>query len=64
MGKFEAVHYAILDATRHGRLRTKIRYALEYLDLKYLYREEPRLLAGAPEEFALEERGPEEDAVR
>jgi len=31
----------ILNATRHTRLRTKIRYALEYLDLKYLYREEP-----------------------
>lgn len=55
---------AIFDATRQARLRTKIRYALEYLDLKYLYGEEPWLVAGTPEEFALEEREPEEDAVR
>ncbi|MEW6049342.1 MAG: BREX system ATP-binding domain-containing protein, partial [Bacillota bacterium] len=46
---------ALFEATKHARLRTKIRYALEYLDLKYLYREEPVVRAGEPEELALEE---------
>lgn len=54
---------AILEATRHARLRTKIRYALEYLDLKYLYREEPLLQAGTPEELALNEAAAEGGAA-
>jgi hypothetical protein len=33
----------LLTVTKHARLRTKIRYTLEYLDLKYLYREEPEV---------------------
>jgi len=45
----------LFDATKHARLRTKIRYALEYLDLMYLYREEPVVRAGTPEEMAFEE---------
>jgi len=36
----------ILEATKADRLRTKIRYALEYLDLKYLYGEEPLVHIG------------------
>ncbi|MEW6574350.1 MAG: hypothetical protein AB1374_12055 [Bacillota bacterium] len=42
-------------ATRHTRLRTKIRYALEYLDLKYLYREEPVVATKELEEVSLAE---------
>jgi len=45
----------ILNATKHTRLRTKIRYALEYLDLKYLYREEPAVKTGTLEEISLDE---------
>lgn len=45
----------ILNATRHARLRTKIRYALEYLDLKYLYREEPVVATKELEEVSLAE---------
>ena len=45
----------ILNATRHTRLRTKIRYALEYLDLKYLYREEPAVETKALKEMSLDE---------
>lgn len=51
----------LFEATKHARLRTKIRYALEYLDLMYLYREEPVVRAGAPEEMALEEVAPGEE---
>ncbi|KUK40983.1 MAG: hypothetical protein XD69_0966 [Clostridia bacterium 62_21] len=54
---------AILEATRHARLRTKIRYALEYLDLKYLYGEEPLLLAETPGEPALDEAAATGDAA-
>lgn len=53
----------ILKATKHARLRTKIRYALEYLDLMYLYGEEPCLSAGAPEEPAMDEMVAGEDTV-
>ncbi len=45
----------IWEATKHDRLRTKIRYMLEYLDLKYLYREEPVVTTGDLEETSLEE---------
>lgn len=43
----------ILEVTRYDRLRTKIRYALEYLDLKYLYQEEPVVQAERPAEVSL-----------
>jgi hypothetical protein len=45
----------ILQATKHNRLRTRIRYALEYLDLKYIYREKPELRTGTLEEMSLDE---------
>jgi len=45
----------LFEATKHARLRTKIRYALEYLDLMYLYREEPTVRTEEPKELALEE---------
>ncbi|MEW6574611.1 MAG: BREX system ATP-binding domain-containing protein [Bacillota bacterium] len=44
----------ILELTRYARLRTKIRYTLEYLDLKYLYREEPAVETTSLEEMPLE----------
>lgn len=49
----------VLGATKHARLRTKIRYMLEYLDLKYLYGEEPSVEARDPDEAFLNE-GPGE----
>ncbi|MDI6814219.1 MAG: DUF2791 family P-loop domain-containing protein, partial [Desulfitobacteriaceae bacterium] len=49
----------ILEATRQARLRTKIRYTLEYLDIKYLYGEEPTVRAGALEELPLNAGGEE-----
>ncbi|MEW5763223.1 MAG: BREX system ATP-binding domain-containing protein [Bacillota bacterium] len=45
----------LFAATRLARLRTKIRYAVEYLDLKYLYGEEPVVRTGMLEEMPLEE---------
>ncbi|MEW6448848.1 MAG: BREX system ATP-binding domain-containing protein [Bacillota bacterium] len=45
----------LIEITKHDRLRTKIRYTLEYLDLKYLYREEPEVRAGALAEVSLDE---------
>lgn len=45
----------LLYATKHARLRTKIRYAVEYLDLKCLYGEEPVVRAGELEEMSMEE---------
>lgn len=45
----------LFEATKHARLRTKIRYAVEYLDLKYLYREEPVVQTGVLEEVTLDE---------
>jgi hypothetical protein len=50
----------LLEATRHDRLRTKIRYAVEYLDLMYLYGEEPLVEAGYLEEMPLAEETEEE----
>ena len=47
--------YEIAEKVKHDRLRTKIRYAIEYLDLKYLYQREPQVVARAPEEATLEE---------
>ncbi len=44
---------AIFEATKHTRLRTKIRYAIEYLDYKYLYREEPEINFRTLEEIRL-----------
>lgn len=44
----------IMEATRYARLRTRIRYTLEYLDLKYLYREEPAVKTTSLEEMPLE----------
>jgi hypothetical protein len=44
----------ILEVTRYARLRTKICYTLEYLDLKYLYREEPEVETTCLEEMPLE----------
>lgn len=48
-----------LEATKHVRLRTRIRYALECLDLTYLYREMPAVLTGELQEASL--TGEEED---
>ncbi|MDI6631970.1 MAG: DUF2791 family P-loop domain-containing protein [Thermoanaerobacteraceae bacterium] len=45
----------LLTVTKHARLRTKIRYTLEYLDLKYLYREEPEVRTGTLAEVSLDE---------
>ncbi|MGO0122570.1 BREX system ATP-binding domain-containing protein [Desulfothermobacter acidiphilus] len=45
----------LLNNPKAQRLRTKIRYTVEYLDLKYLYREEPEVEAGELEEGALKE---------
>lgn len=45
----------VMAETRQNRLRTKIRYALEYLDLEYLYQCEPQLRAQHLDEAALDE---------
>ncbi|MDH7578362.1 MAG: DUF2791 family P-loop domain-containing protein [Bacillota bacterium] len=45
----------LVEATRHDRLRTKIRYAVEYLDLKYLYGEDPFIRPGVLEDLSFEE---------
>ncbi|ACX52857.1 hypothetical protein Adeg_1768 [Ammonifex degensii KC4] len=52
----------LLSNLKAQRLRTKIRYAVEYLDLKYLYREELEVEAREFEEGALEEGAATEEA--
>lgn len=45
----------ILGTVKHSRLRTKIRYMLEFLDLRYLYGEDPKVEARVPDETILYE---------
>lgn len=44
---------SVQEATKHARLRTRIRYALECLDLKFLYGHMPEVAAGELQEQTL-----------
>jgi len=48
---------SVLVATKHSRLRTKIRYMLDYLDLLYLYGEVPQIATRELVEASLQEIG-------
>ena len=50
-----------LEATKHARLRTRIRYALEKLDLEYLYKRESEVVTRELEEASVSKADPESE---